>query len=61
MTPATVAGFHQVKVPVSDVARSRDWYCQAFGFVSEIDFVEGGVLAGVALRHPEARVRLGDC
>jgi catechol 2,3-dioxygenase-like lactoylglutathione lyase family enzyme len=54
----SVAGFHHVKIPVSDVRRSRDWYGQMFGFVQEIEFAEDGVLAGVALRHPETGLRL---
>jgi hypothetical protein len=43
-----VAGFHHVKIPVTDVQRSPDWYGQLFGFVQEIEFAEDGVLAGVA-------------
>ncbi len=54
----SVTGFHHVKIPVSDVRRSRDWYGQVFGFVQEIEFVEDGVLAGVAFRHPETALRL---
>ena len=53
-----VAGFHHVKIPVTDVQRSTDWYGQLFGFVQEIEFAEDGVLAGVALRHPETALRL---
>jgi len=55
---STAVGFHHVKIPVSDVQRSRDWYGQMFGFVQEIEFVEDGVLAGVALTHPETALRL---
>jgi hypothetical protein len=54
----SVVGFHHLKIPVSDVGRSRDWYCQMFGFVTEIEFVEDGKLAGIALRHPELNMRL---
>jgi catechol 2,3-dioxygenase-like lactoylglutathione lyase family enzyme len=43
-------GFHHVKLPVADVVRSRDWYCRVLGFEPEIDFIEDGVLMGVALR-----------
>jgi catechol 2,3-dioxygenase-like lactoylglutathione lyase family enzyme len=53
-----VVGFHHVKVPVTDVPRSRDWYGRVFGFVQEIEFVEDGVLAGVALRYPGTALRL---
>ncbi|MGY1622092.1 VOC family protein [Geodermatophilus sp. SYSU D00965] len=43
-------GFHHVKLPVSDVARSRDWYCEVLGLAVDLEFVEDGVLMGVALR-----------
>jgi catechol 2,3-dioxygenase-like lactoylglutathione lyase family enzyme len=43
-------GFHHVKVPVGDVARSRDWYCRVLGLAVDLEFVEDGVLMGVALR-----------
>jgi catechol 2,3-dioxygenase-like lactoylglutathione lyase family enzyme len=51
-------GFHHVKLPVSDVPRSRDWYQRVLGLVTEIDFVEDGRLMGVALRTPDGSVRL---
>jgi catechol 2,3-dioxygenase-like lactoylglutathione lyase family enzyme len=54
----SAVGFHHVKIPVSDAPRSRDWYCQVLGFAQEIEFVEDGVLAGVALRHPQTGLRL---
>jgi hypothetical protein len=54
----SVVGFHHVKIPVSDVRRSQDWYGQMFGFVQEIEFAEDGVLAGVALQHPQTALRL---
>ena len=44
-----ICGFHHVKLPVTDVARSRDWFCRVLGFEPEIDFVEDGVLMGVGL------------
>ncbi|MGY1639935.1 VOC family protein [Geodermatophilus sp. SYSU D00703] len=43
-------GFHHVKLPVTDVARSRDWYCRVLGLSVDLEFVEDGVLRGVALR-----------
>jgi catechol 2,3-dioxygenase-like lactoylglutathione lyase family enzyme len=45
------SGFHHTKLPVSDVARSRDWYTGVLGFTTDIEFVENGVLMGVALAH----------
>ena len=44
-----LSGFHHVKLPVSDVARSRDWYQRILGLQVVIEFVEGDVLMGVAL------------
>jgi catechol 2,3-dioxygenase-like lactoylglutathione lyase family enzyme len=42
-------GFHHVKLPVSDVERSRAWYTQVLDLRTEIEFVEDGELMGVAL------------
>ena len=46
-----LSGFHHVKLPVSDVARSRDWYTGVLGFTTDIEFVEDGALMGVGLAH----------
>ena len=46
-----LSGFHHVKLPVSAVAHSRDWYAGVLGFTTDIEFVEDGVLMGVALAH----------
>lgn len=53
-----VAGLHHVKLPVTDVARSREWYSAAFGFLHDLEFTEDGVLRGVALRHADLRLAL---
>ncbi|MFP5347973.1 MAG: VOC family protein [Actinomycetes bacterium] len=47
----TISGIHHVKLPVSDVARSRAWYERVLGFETEIEFVEDGEVRGVALRR----------
>lgn len=44
-----LAGFHHVKLPVSDVARSRDWYVRVLALEVNLEFVENDVLMGVAL------------
>ena len=49
---STLDGFHHVKLPVSDVARSRDWYGAVMGLEVDLEFVEDGVLMGVAMRDP---------
>jgi catechol 2,3-dioxygenase-like lactoylglutathione lyase family enzyme len=46
-----LSGFHHVKLPVNEVARSRDWYTGVLGFTTDIEFVEDGVLMGVGLAH----------
>src|SRR3954466_10862091 len=53
-----ITGFHHVKLPVSDVAASRDWYERVLGFALEIEFVEDGVLRGVGLARGGASVAL---
>ena len=55
---AVLSGFHHVKMPVADVARSRDWYQRVLGFEQELEFVEDGVLMGLALRDPGGTARL---
>jgi catechol 2,3-dioxygenase-like lactoylglutathione lyase family enzyme len=53
-----LCGFHHVKLPVADVVRSRDWYQRTLGLHVDIEFVEDGMLMGVALRNPEGSVRI---
>jgi catechol 2,3-dioxygenase-like lactoylglutathione lyase family enzyme len=53
-----LSGFHHVKLPVSDVTRSRDWYETVLGLVVDLEFLEDGVLMGVALRDPAGTVSL---
>jgi catechol 2,3-dioxygenase-like lactoylglutathione lyase family enzyme len=52
------SGLHHLKLPVTDIERSRAWYQRVFGFVDEVEFREDGVLRGVGLRHGEAGLRL---
>lgn len=45
---ATLAGIFNVKLPVTDVQRSRDWYGRVFGWAVEMEFPdEHGVVRGV--------------
>ena len=39
---AMISGFHHVKLPVADVARSRDWYGRVLGFEVALEFIEDG-------------------
>jgi catechol 2,3-dioxygenase-like lactoylglutathione lyase family enzyme len=55
---SALSGFHHVKLPVADVDRSRDWYQRVLGLELSMEFVEDGVLMGVALRSPDGSVQL---
>lgn len=55
---AALRGIHHVKLPVADIARSREWYQRVLGFVVDIEFVEDGVVMGLALRDPGGTVGL---
>ena len=52
MNAPRLDGFHHVKIPVTDMQRSLDWYRSRLGFTEGIRFVEDGVLTGVTLEHP---------
>jgi catechol 2,3-dioxygenase-like lactoylglutathione lyase family enzyme len=51
-------GLHHVKLPVTDVGQSREWYRDALDFVDEVEFREAGVLRGVGLRHRAGDLRV---
>ncbi|NYE45367.1 catechol 2,3-dioxygenase-like lactoylglutathione lyase family enzyme [Spinactinospora alkalitolerans] len=52
-SPAPVlAGVHHLKLPVADLARSREWYADRLGYEAAIEFIEDGRLMGCMLRHP---------
>ena len=55
---SALSGFHHVKLPVADVARSGEWYRRVLGFEVDLEFVEDGVLMGLGLRDPGGTVRL---
>jgi catechol 2,3-dioxygenase-like lactoylglutathione lyase family enzyme len=55
---AALSGFHHVKLPVTDVGRSRDWYARVLGFEVTLEFVEEGELMGVAMRDLTGTVPL---
>lgn len=53
MGQATLQGMFAVKLPASDLTRSRAWYEQVFGFIPEIEFPDDdGVVRGVAGHLP---------
>jgi len=47
-----LAGVHHLKLPVTDLARSREWYGSRLGYQLLAEFVEQGRLMGYALAHP---------
>ena len=54
-----LAGVHHLKLPVTDLARSRDWYRSRLGYQVQLEFVEQGKLMGYALSHPNGGPALG--
>jgi catechol 2,3-dioxygenase-like lactoylglutathione lyase family enzyme len=47
-----LAGIHHLKLPVTDLARSREWYRSRLGYQLLAEFVEQDQLMGCALAHP---------
>src|SRR5512134_965615 len=45
-------GIHHLKLPVSDLQRSLAWYQDRLGYLVMHEFVEDGVLMGIAMTHP---------
>lgn len=45
-------GVHHLKLPVSDLNRSRAWYESRLGYQVATEFVEDGTVMGLALAHP---------
>jgi catechol 2,3-dioxygenase-like lactoylglutathione lyase family enzyme len=58
MGAPALAGVHHLKLPVSDLDRSRDWYETRLGYRLTVEFVEQGRLMGVALNHPNGGPQL---
>jgi catechol 2,3-dioxygenase-like lactoylglutathione lyase family enzyme len=60
-TPAGIPGLDriaQVKLPVSDLARSVAWYRQLLDLRLWTEFVEDGVLRGAGLIDPQGRFNI---
>jgi catechol 2,3-dioxygenase-like lactoylglutathione lyase family enzyme len=53
-----LAGVHHLKLPVADLARSREWYRGRLGYQLQAKVVEQGQLMGLALAHPNGGPRL---
>jgi len=54
-----LAGIHHLKLPVTDLARSLEWYRSRLGYEVQTEFVEKGQLMGYALAHPGGGPPLG--
>jgi catechol-2,3-dioxygenase len=55
----TLAGVHHLKLPVSDLSRSIDWYGRCLGYQVAIEFREHGRRTGVTMTHPDGGPWLG--
>ena len=55
----TLDGVHHLKLPVTDLNRSIDWYRTRLGYAVAVEFHEQGNLAGVVLSHPDGGPQLG--
>ena len=53
-----LAGIHHLKLPVTDLARSSDWYQSRLGYQVVAEIVEQGKLMGLAMAHPNGGPRL---
>ena len=47
-----LAGIHHLKLPVTDLDRSREWYLSRLGYQVQLEFVEQGRLMGYVFAHP---------
>ena len=57
MADVIFTGIHHVKLPVRDLARSREWYERVLAYTVEREFLDAdGVVRGVAGRLPGAGV-----
>jgi catechol 2,3-dioxygenase-like lactoylglutathione lyase family enzyme len=45
-------GLHHVRLPVSDVMRSRDWYIEVLGFEPSLSVEDEDHVIGIVLDHP---------
>ena len=54
-----LAGIHHLKLPVTDLARSLEWYRSRLGYDVKVEFVEHGTVMGYGLGHPAGGPDLG--
>jgi catechol 2,3-dioxygenase-like lactoylglutathione lyase family enzyme len=52
-TAPQLAGVHHLKLPVSDLKRSTEWYESRLGYSPVQEFREEGRLMGLVMDHPD--------
>jgi catechol 2,3-dioxygenase-like lactoylglutathione lyase family enzyme len=52
-------GVHHLKLPVSDLERSRSWYASRLGYVPLIEFTSHGRTTGISMTHPNGGPMIG--
>ena len=52
-------GVHHLKLPVSDLERSRSWYASRLGYVALIEFTKQGRTTGITMVHPNGGPTIG--
>jgi catechol 2,3-dioxygenase-like lactoylglutathione lyase family enzyme len=52
----SITGIHHVRLPVTDVLISRDWYADVLGFEPVLDHEEEDRVVGAVLQHPSGFV-----
>lgn len=55
----TLDAVHHLKLPVSDLGRSIDWYQSRLGYQVVLEFHENNKLTGVSMGHPKGGPGLG--
>lgn len=48
----SLTGLHNIRVPVSDLPRSIEWYERVFGFEELMEFTNQGTRTGMVMTHP---------
>jgi catechol 2,3-dioxygenase-like lactoylglutathione lyase family enzyme len=54
-----LAGVHHVKLPVTDLERSRAWYESRLGYEQVMEFRDGDNVTGLLMSHPRGGPALG--
>src|SRR4029077_571768 len=54
-----LAGIHHLKLPVTDLARSLEWYRSRLGYQGRVEILEQGTRMGVGLAHRAGGPDLG--